>query len=132
MPSVPAKACSVDPSTRTVAACELAYDCAPPGLTCPGWSAHEAPPSDESAVFVSRWGSLESVVRKPPQNARKPPGSTTSAVFVKPVQPVWIGFVAPILPARMITVWRRSSVFGRVWWCHATWSTPSPVRASPT
>ena len=71
-------------------------------------------------------------MRNPPQNARRPPGATTSAVFVKPVQPVWIGLLAPILPARVITVWLRSSVFGPVGWCHATWSTPSPVRASPT
>ena len=54
VPSVPAKACIVDPSARTVAACELEYDWAPSGLTCPGWSAHDAPPSEESAVFVSR------------------------------------------------------------------------------
>ena len=43
-------------------------------------------------------------MRKPPQNARRPPGSTTSAVLVKPVQPDWIGEVAPILPAGVITV----------------------------
>jgi hypothetical protein len=36
VPSVPAKACIVDPSPRTVAACELAYDWAPPGLIGPG------------------------------------------------------------------------------------------------
>jgi hypothetical protein len=55
-------------------------------------------------VFVSRWGSLVSVVRKPPQNARRPPGSVTSAVLVKPVHPLWIGVVAPTRPAGVITV----------------------------
>ena len=100
MPSVPAKACNVVPLASTVAAVSLAYDCAPSGLTWPGWSAQLAPPSTESAVFVSLCGSLVSVVRKPPQKARRPPGSTTSAAFVKPVQPLWIGVVAPILPGR--------------------------------
>ena len=52
----------------------------------------------DSAVLISRCGSLVSVVRKPPQNTRRPPGSTTSAGFVNPVQPLWIGFVAPIRP----------------------------------
>src|ERR1700742_3444960 len=132
VPSVPAKACRVVPHGRTVAACELAYDWAPPGLTCPGCSAQDAPPSEESAVFDSRCGSLESVLRNPPQNARRPPESTTSAVFVKPVQPLWIGLVAPTFPARVIAVWLRSSVFGPVGWCQATWSMPSAVRASPT
>src|ERR1700755_1423076 len=65
VPSVPAKACSVEPSPPTVAACALAYDWAPLGFTWPGCSAQEAPPSAESAVLVSRWGSLESVVRNP-------------------------------------------------------------------
>jgi hypothetical protein len=132
VPSVPAKAWSVVPSGRTVAAVLLAYDCAPPGTTEPGWSAQLTPPSGESAVFVSRWGSAESVVRKPPQKARSPAGSTTSAALVKPVQPTWIGFVAPILPLRVMTVWLRSSVFGPVGCDQARWSTPSPVRASPT
>ncbi len=117
---------------RTVAAVLLAYDWAPSGTTWPGWSAQLAPPSGDSAVFVSRCGSLESVVRKPPQKARRPPGSTTSAAFVKPVQPLWIGLVAPTLPRRQIAVWRRSSVFGPVGCDQARWSTPSPVRASPT
>jgi hypothetical protein len=85
--------------TGTVAAVLLAYDCAPPGTTEPGWSAKLAPPSGESAVLVSRWGSAESVLRKPPQKTRSPPGSTTSAALVKPVQPLWIGLVAPIRPA---------------------------------
>ena len=99
-----ARACRRTPagraSPRTVAAVSLAYDCAPSGFTWPGWSAQLAPPSGESAVFVSFCGSLDSVVRKPPQNARRPPGSTTTAALVKPVQPLWIGVAAPILPAR--------------------------------
>ena len=53
-------------------------------------------------------------MRKPPQNARRPPGSTTSAGFVKPVQPLWIGVVAPIAPPGEITVCSRSSVLGPV------------------
>ena len=55
-------------------------------------------------MFVSRCGSLESVVRKPPQKARRPPGSTTTAAFVKPVHPLWTGLVAPILPLGPIAV----------------------------
>ena len=120
------------PSRRTVATIGLAYDWPPPGLTGPGWSAQLAPPSGDSAVLISRCGSLESVVRKPPQNARRPPGSTTSAGFVKPVQPLCTGVVAPIRPSREIAVCSRSSVFGPVGWCHARCSTPSPVRARPT
>ena len=132
MPSVPANACIVVPSPRTVAAALLAYDCAPSGLTWPGWSAQVTPPSVDSAVFVSFWGSLVSVVRKPPQKTRRPPGSTTTAAFVKPVQPLWIGVVAPIFPAGEMAVWSRSSVFGPVGCDQTTCSTPSAVRASPT
>ena len=51
---------------------------------------------------------------------------------MNPVQPLWMGFVAPTLPLRAITVWSRSSVFGPVGCDQARWSTPSPVRASPT
>src|SRR5215208_6522391 len=97
-PSVPANAWSVVPPGPTVAAVLLPYDWAPSGTTWPGWSAQVAPPSGDSAVFVSRCGSLESVLRKPPQNARRPPGSTASAALVIPVQPLWIGLVAPTPP----------------------------------
>jgi hypothetical protein len=52
--------------------------------------------------------------------------------LLKPVQPVWTGFVEPTLPVRAMTVWLRSSVFGPVGCDQTRWSTPSAVRASAT
>ena len=51
---------------------------------------------------------------------------------MNPVQPLWIGFVAPIRPLREITVCSRSSVLGPVRRCQARCRVPSPVRANAT
>ena len=85
------------------------------------------PPSVESAVLRSWFGSLESVERMAPQTTRMPPGTAVSAASMWPVQPLWIGDVAPIFPLLPIAVWSRSPSL-----CQATCSTPLLVRTRPT
>ena len=93
----------------------------------PGVSAQLAPPSVDSAVLRSWLGSLVSFDRIAPQTTRMPPGTAVSAGSMCPVQPLWIGDVAPIFPLRAIAVCRRSPSS-----CHATCRTPSLVRTMPT
>ena len=71
--------------------------------------------------------SVGSVVRMPPQNARRPPGTATSAGSVMVAQPDWIGVVAPTLPSLPMTVCDRSPSL-----CQATCRTPSAVRSGAT
>ena len=93
----------------------------------PGVSCQLTPPSVDSAVLRSWLGSLVSVERIAPQTTRMPPGTAVSAASMWPVQPLWIGEVAPTFPSRPIAVCSRSPSL-----CQATCSTPSLVRTRPT